>query len=204
MELQWSEKGPNGLEIQKHRFAHVDHGVAILIFCNHVTHLGRYMSKLMLVLFVMLLPLTCMAEEMDMDGCLYDKNVFPQMLEELRKQYAHSKYMQNKESLEVYLQDGTVRVAYGGCEHYGTEITYAAIEKKAYSTREAFDKAADLVERFGQNRVDAKALQKLFSLRKYEEIGPGVFSIPYPRMDEFTIEIGKKSGRLTITISFYN
>lgn len=181
----------------------LDCDYSILLDILRSSIIKKTTRKLLLVLFTMLLPLTGLADEVDTDGCVYSQEAFPQMLEQLRKLYPQAKYTSNKDAVDIPLEDGTVRVSYGGCEHYGTNIRYIAKWKTGYSTAEAFDKTAELVQQFGQNRVDQKVLRKIFSQRKFEKAG-GMFNLAYPDMSEFTIELGQKAGRVTLEINFYN
>jgi hypothetical protein len=162
------------------------------------------MRKLITIALAGLLPLAGLAEKAKADDCLYNQEAFKDMLEQLRSQYSNSKYTENKEALVIFLEHGAVTVSYGGCEHYSTEINYVARTNKAISTMGAFTKATELVKKFGQDRVDPKALRKLLSRKKYKELQSGMFIVPYPDMDEFTIEIGQKRVHATIVISFYN
>ncbi len=162
------------------------------------------MRKWISIVFLLMVSAIAMAEQMDNEECIYNQEAFQDMLGQLRAQYPHSNYTEDKSAVTILFKDGLVKVTYGGCEHYGTEIVFVAEGKKKYTAKEAFPKAVELVQRFGQRRIDPKALENLLAQRKYEEIRPGLISVLYPAMDEFTIELGTDSGRSMIIVGFYN
>lgn len=138
------------------------------------------------------------------EQCLYNGKAFKDMLGQLLTEYPRSHYTPDKSAVAISFEDGAVKVTYGGCEHYSTEITFVAAHQQKYTVKEAFSKAVELVRQFGQHRVNSKALEKLLAQRKYEEIQPGLFGVSYPGMDEFTIEMGREGGHVTIVVSFYS
>ncbi len=160
------------------------------------------MLRILLGAVMLCLSLACVAGE---EGeCLYNPQAFRDMLKELKHKYPKSHYAEDRRALVIPQTDGEVTVSYGGCEHYGTQLDLAANRSEAYAPKEAFARAVDLVRQFGQGRVDPKKLEKLLAKGKYEENPPGVFTVPYPLMDELTISVGQDDGQATLTVSFYN
>ncbi len=162
------------------------------------------MSKVIAILVAALIPLASIAGGAGSDDCLYNPQAFKEMLEELVRNYAKARLSDDQRAVLIPLEDGTAKVSYGGCEHYGTEIKFVAASNRAYTRTEAFAKATDLVRQFGQDRVDSNALGRLLSQRKYEEGPPGIFLVPYRGMDMLTIGVRREAGHSTITVSFYN
>ncbi len=154
-----------------------------------------------LILLAALVPLKCVAE--DGDDCLYNQDAFVEMYAPLKAEYKDTKFIKKDKSLDIKLDGARVNVRYYGCEHYGTEIRYFENRKKAYSDREVVERTIDLIKRFGQDRIEVKALRALLESGKYEK-SDGMYTVNYPDMDAFTITVSARRGTPAISVSFYN
>ena len=156
------------------------------------------MTRVALTIFT-LTSLNCFADE-----CLYDHNAFKQMYIEITKQHSKTEYLENGQSLKIYIGDKHVIVKHYGCEHYGTEIKYFESTDKPLTNKELYEKAINAVEQFGQGRIDSKKLRDLLLSGKVEKLDAHTHLVPYPYMDEFAIIFGKEPGEPLIEIQFYN
>ena len=162
------------------------------------------MKKLILILLVILLPKVGLSQDREMGECLYSQEAFQLMLEHLQGEYSDAKYTNDRKSLIIFLEKGTVKVSYSGCEHYSTEINYIFTHNNISSTEEAFVKVIELLQLFGQDRVNLKVLERLLNQEKYIEFSPGMFNISYKEMDEFVVVISKIANQSSVNINFYN
>jgi hypothetical protein len=161
------------------------------------------MKQLMLIAFLVILaPHESNAEENN--ECLYNQDAFIEMYAPIKKIYPHTKFLKREQALEIKLPGSRVIVRYFGCEHYGTEIKYFIDKSRSYSDKEIFDKTVDLINKFGQERIDPNVLGSLLKKGKYEKIENHIFLVNYQGMDEFSITVDGQAANPLIEIGFYN
>lgn len=163
---------------------------------------GSMKQLILMALLVILVPLESNADENN--ECLYNQDAFIAMYAPIKKKYPHTKFLKREQALEINLPDSKVIVRYFGCEHYGTKIKYFVYKMRPYTDKEIFDKTVDLLDQFGQERIDPNVLNSLLKKGKYERIENRTFIVNYQGMDEFAITVDGKVGKPLIEISFYN
>ncbi len=144
------------------------------------------MSKVILCAALMLIPTACFASGQGPDDeCIYDFHMHGGRLAEIKAKYPNSRYTKDHDGVIVPVADGRATVSYGGCLHFGYEISLRVNGKEPYERGKTFKRAVELVRQFGG--IDASKLDGLLLKGKYLETGPGAYLVYYPDVQELSI-----------------
>lgn len=148
--------------------------------------LGDYkMSKVLMCAALMLISTACFASKQGEEECIYNFHMHSGRLAEIKAKYPNSRYTKDHDGIIVPVADGTATVSYGGCLHFGYEISLRVDGKEPYERKKTFKRAVELVRQFGG--IDASKLDSLLLNGKYLETGPGAYLVDYPDVQELSV-----------------